>query len=80
MRIGKGFNVYRRPNLRTVRPDDRQAARGVSTEETIMEMTWMETFRLLGVDMLAVLLLVVLVFDGVEHVVTTHSWTKRKED
>jgi hypothetical protein len=47
-------------------------------EETIMEMGWMETFRLLGVDMLAVLLLLVLVFDGVEHVVTTHPWTKRK--
>jgi hypothetical protein len=47
-------------------------------EETIMEMTWMETFRLLGVDMLAVLLLVVLVFDGIEHVVHTHPWNKRK--
>lgn len=43
-----------------------------------MEMTWMETFRLLGVDMLAVLLLVVLVFDGVEHAVHTHQRTKRK--
>jgi hypothetical protein len=48
-------------------------------EETNMEMSWMETFRLLGVDMLAVLLLLVLVFDGVEHVVHTHPWTKRKQ-
>jgi hypothetical protein len=48
-------------------------------EERIMPMTWMETFRLLGVDLLAVLLLVVVVFDGVEHVVTTHPWTKRKQ-
>jgi hypothetical protein len=48
-------------------------------EETIMEMSWMETFRLLGVDMLAVLLLLVLVFDGVEHLVTTRPWTKRKQ-
>jgi hypothetical protein len=44
-----------------------------------MEMTWMETFRLLGVDMLAVLLLVVLVFGRVEHVVTTRPWTRRKQ-
>lgn len=43
-----------------------------------MEMTWMETFRLLGVDMLAVLLLIVVVLDGVEHVAHTHHWTWRK--
>jgi hypothetical protein len=48
-------------------------------EETLMEMTWMETFRLLGVDMLAVLLLLVLVFDGVEHVVQARPWTKRRQ-
>jgi hypothetical protein len=65
-------------NLQTERPDDRQATRRASMEETIMAMTWMETFRLLGVDMLAALLLVVLVFDGVEHVVHTRPWSRRK--
>jgi len=44
-----------------------------------MAMTWMETFRLLGVDLLAVLLLIVVVFDGVERVVLAHPWTKRKQ-
>jgi hypothetical protein len=43
-----------------------------------MEMTWMETFRLLGVDMLAVLLLFVVVLDGVEHLVHSAHDSKRK--
>jgi hypothetical protein len=32
-----------------------------------MEMTWLETIRLLGVDLLAVLLLAVVVLDLLEH-------------
>jgi hypothetical protein len=36
-------------------------------EETIMEMTWMETFQLLGLDLLAVMLLVLVGLDVVEH-------------
>ena len=43
-----------------------------------MEMTWMETFRLLGVDMLAVLLIFVVVLDGVEHLVHSADDSKRK--
>lgn len=43
-----------------------------------MEMTWMETFRLLGIDLLAVLLLVVVAFDGIEHVMnSTHDRTRK---
>jgi hypothetical protein len=43
-----------------------------------MEMTWMETFRLLGVDLLAVLLIVVVALDGVEHLVHAVHDSKRK--
>jgi very-short-patch-repair endonuclease len=43
-----------------------------------MEMTWMETFRLLGVDLLAVLLVVVVALDGVEHLVHSAHDSRRK--
>ena len=43
-----------------------------------MAMTWMETFRLLGVDMLAVLLLVVVALDGIEHLVHSAQESKHK--
>ncbi len=43
-----------------------------------MEMTWMETFQLLGVDLLAVLLIVVMALDGVEHLVHSADASKRK--
>ena len=36
-----------------------------------MEMTWLETFELLGVDLLAALLLAVVVLDLLEH--SVHS-------
>jgi hypothetical protein len=55
------------PNPRTARPDDRQAPRQVPTEETIVEMTWMETFQLLGLDLLALMLMALVVLDVVEH-------------
>ena len=38
-----------------------------STEVTDMEMTWIETLRLLGLDLLAVLLLALVAGDCVEH-------------
>lgn len=44
-----------------------------------MEMTWIETFRLLGVDLLAVLLLVVVALDGIDHVLHTTPDTKREQ-
>ncbi len=44
-------------NPRPARPDDRQAARQAPTEETIMEMSWMETFQLLGLDVVAFILM-----------------------
>ena len=34
-----------------------------------MEMTWMETFRLLGLDLLAVMVVVLVGLDVVEHAV-----------
>jgi len=43
-----------------------------------MEMTWMETFRLLGVDMLAALLVFVVALDAVEHLVHSAHDSKRK--
>jgi hypothetical protein len=53
-----------------------------STEVTIMEMTWFEMFRLLGLDLLAALLIVLVVGDCVEYVLdhvrpseATHSAT-----
>ena len=45
---------------------------------TIVEMTWMETIRLLGVDLLAVLLIVVVALDRVEHLVHLAGDSKRK--
>ncbi|HET9694681.1 MAG TPA: hypothetical protein VFP48_09855 [Steroidobacteraceae bacterium] len=45
------------------------AGRSASPEVTIMEMTWFEMFRLLGLDLLAVLLVVLVAGDVVEHVV-----------
>jgi hypothetical protein len=53
--------------------DDRQAARQAPTEETIMEMSWMETFELLGLDVLAAILLALVLFNVVEHAVHT-AW------
>jgi hypothetical protein len=37
------------------------------TEETTMEMSWMETVRLLGLDLLCLMLMALVVFDVVEH-------------
>jgi hypothetical protein len=58
----------------------RRAAR--STEVTIMEMTWLEMFRLLGLDLLGALLIVLVAGDCVEYVLdqvrpseATHSAT-----
>jgi hypothetical protein len=36
-------------------------------------MTWMETFKLLGVDVFVVLLVVLAALDGIEHAVHT-AW------
>jgi hypothetical protein len=44
-----------------------------------MAMTWMETFRLLGVDLLAVLLLIMVAFDGIEHALPLTQDRKRKQ-
>jgi hypothetical protein len=48
-------------------PDDRQAARQAPTEETIMEMSWMETFQLLGLDVIALILMALALANVVEH-------------
>jgi hypothetical protein len=47
-------------------PDDRQAAREAPTEETIMEMSWMETFQLLGLDVIAFILMALALLNVVE--------------
>jgi hypothetical protein len=39
----------------------------VVDEETIMEMTWLETIRLLGLDLLAGMILILLALDLLEH-------------
>ena len=39
-----------------------------SVEDTIMEMTWLEMFRLLGLDLLALMLLGLVAGDVVEYV------------
>jgi hypothetical protein len=39
-----------------------------------MEMSWMETFQLLGLDLLAVMLVVLVGLDLVEHAVRS-AWT-----
>ncbi len=44
------------------------------TEETIMAMTWMETFELLGLDLLALLLVALVVLDVLEHAMHS-AWT-----
>jgi hypothetical protein len=38
-------------------------------EETIMEMTWLETIELLGLDVLAVMLMALVLLNVVEHAV-----------
>jgi hypothetical protein len=58
-------------------PDDRQAARQAPTEETIMEMSWMETIQLLGLDVLAFILMVLALLNVVEHAVHTAWETAR---
>ena len=42
-----------------------------------MEMTWMETFQLLGLDLLAVMLVVLVGLDVVEHAVHSAWETAR---
>jgi hypothetical protein len=42
-----------------------------------MEMTWMETFQLLGLDLLAVMLLALVGLDVVEHAVHSVRETAR---
>jgi hypothetical protein len=54
-----------------------QAARQAPTEETIVEMTWMETFQLLGLDVLAVMLVAFVGLDVVEHAVHSAWKTAR---
>jgi hypothetical protein len=63
---------------RTARPDDRQAARQAPTKETLMEMSWMETFQLLGLDLLAVMLVVLVGLDLVQHAVHS-AWETARE-
>lgn len=43
-----------------------------------MEMSWMETFQLLGLDLLAVMLVVLVGLDVVEHVVHA-AWAKARD-
>ncbi|HEX9207867.1 MAG TPA: hypothetical protein VF851_06500 [Steroidobacteraceae bacterium] len=43
-----------------------------------MEMTWLETFKLLGLDLLAVLILALVVLEGVDHAVH-HAWLATRE-
>jgi hypothetical protein len=44
-----------------------------------MEMSWMETFRLLGLDLLAVMLVVLVGLDLVEHAVHSARATARSQ-
>jgi hypothetical protein len=43
-----------------------------------MEMTWLETFKLLGLDLLAALILALVVLEGVDHAVH-HAWLATRE-
>jgi hypothetical protein len=53
--------------------DDRQAARQAPTEERIMEMSWMDTIQLLGLDVIAFILLALALLNVVEPAVHT-AW------
>jgi hypothetical protein len=55
----------------------RQAAREAPTEEKIMEMSWTETFQLLGLDVIALILLALALLNFVEHAVQTAWETAR---
>lgn len=44
-----------------------------------MEMSWMETFQLLGLDLLAIMLVVLVGLDLVEHVVHSARATARSQ-
>ena len=61
-------------------PDDRQAAREAPTEETIMEMSWMETFQLLGLDVIALILMALVLLNVVEHAVHAACETARSRN